>query len=150
METAFFWDCAVCMQVGRLTAHQTDSWPCLHKRCSSSPGLMCCVSVLIFYESYTCYKENWGPLREDRQMAIIPSVISMAGVAPYYNSDTLIKQEMCFSSQRKGAITSCCITWAFSGMLSWHTRQLFSDGFTALSGHLVDEVVLCAPCKLLK
>jgi len=72
----------------------------------------------------------------------------MAGVAPYYNSDTLIKQKMFFLLEEGDdhlLLHHLGIQWR--GVLVYVSCSV--TGFTALSGHLGNEVVLCAPSKCL-
>lgn len=106
-------------RMGWFTAQQRDNRSGLHKGCSSSPGLMCCVSVLVFYESYTRYKENWGPFCKGRRWPLFPTVISMPGVPLCYSGEVLIKQEIYFPVGGKGQshpVTSpgCSVAWCLS------------------------------------
>lgn len=125
------------------TAHQRDNRTGLHKGCSSSPGLMRSGSVLVFYECYTCYKENWGAFFKDRRWPLFPTVISMAGVALCYSGDTLIKQEIYFPLGGKGqshpvASPGCSTAWCLGrnvscsqvgSVLSWSSSKWSSALF---------------------
>lgn len=64
---------------------------------------MCCVSVLVVYEGYTCYKENWDPFCKDGRGPLFPTVISMPGVAPCYNGEIRIKRKFIFLLEEKGS-----------------------------------------------
>lgn len=115
------WVCAC--RMGWFTALWRDNRTGLHKGCSSSPGLMCCVSVLVFYESYTCYKENGGPFCKDRRCSLFPTVISMPGAGLCNSDEVLIKQEMNFPVGGKGQshpVTSrgCSVAWCPSRSVS--------------------------------
>lgn len=73
-------------------------------------------TVLVFYESGTHYKENWGPFCKDRR-PLFPTVISMLGVALCTTGEMLIKQEIYFPVGGKGQshpVTSPGCSWCLS------------------------------------